>query len=267
MAYNMFDDQVYPITDEYNCISDDDVIPEPNVNPVFEDEPSFVEPLLSISDNMFEQQQSPSAMSPGDESYVDDFTDDEMNIKFANFASEAYIAPSDRRMTLLGYTCNKGLSNTNLSTYVDKQDKRVVISLRGTVPTNVMDLVSDIGIVSADKSFNTTRLSNHKKMIDQIVDKYPGYKLILSGHSLGGHLAEQLAETYPTATAVVFNPGTSLLESNLTTPQSNVIGYRTKGDPVSAGYSSISMKTIRSKNYNPHSILNFLDRTDNNVLG
>ena len=48
---------------------------------------------------MFEQQQNTQ-----DESYVDDFTDDEMNIKFANFASEAYVAPNDRRMNLLGYT-------------------------------------------------------------------------------------------------------------------------------------------------------------------
>ena len=75
-------------------------------------------------------------------------------------------------MTLLGYTY-KGLSNTNLSAYVDKPDKRVVISIRGTVPTNAMDLVSDIRILSADKAFNITRLSNHKKMIDEVLQKIP----------------------------------------------------------------------------------------------
>ena len=85
MDDNMFDNAVYPITDEYNFISDDDVIPEANVNPVFtpdglEDNLSFEEPLLSISDNMFE-----TIEPTNDESYVDDFTDDEMNIKFANF--------------------------------------------------------------------------------------------------------------------------------------------------------------------------------------
>ena len=56
----------------------------------------------------------------------------------------------------------------NLSTYVDKPDKRVVISIRGTVPTTLLDLVSDVGIVSADKTFNTTKLSNHKKIIDEV---------------------------------------------------------------------------------------------------
>ena len=135
---NMFDnDAVYPITDEYNLISDDEVIPEPNINPVFtpraqsaseanglEDEPSFDTPLLSISDNVFETIEPTS-----DESYVDNFTDDERNIKFANFASEAYISPSDRQMNLLGYTYNKGLSDKNLSTYVDKPDKKIVISI------------------------------------------------------------------------------------------------------------------------------------------
>jgi len=259
----MFDDAVYPITDEYNpLISEaDEVIQEPNVNPVFDDNLSFEEPLLSISDNMFETIEPTS-----DESYVDDFTDDQMNIKFANFASEAYIAPNDRRMALLGYTYNSKYSNKNISTYVDKPSKKIVISIRGTVPTDYQDLVSDIGILSADKAFNTTRLSNHKKVIDEVLQKYPNYKLILSGHSLGAYLVEQLASDYPDAHGIVFNPGTSLSKTNLSTPQSNVIGYRTRGDPVSAGYTNIPMKTLRSKNYNPHSILNFLDRTDNNIL-
>ena len=130
-----------------------------------------------------------------------------------------------------------------------------------------MDLVSDVGIVSADKSFNTTRLSTHKKMINDALEKYPGYKLISSGHSLGGYLAEQLASDYPDSQAIVFNPGTSLSETNLSNPQSNVIGYRRRGNPVSAGYSSIPMRTIRSKNYiDTHSITNFLDRRDTNIL-
>jgi len=269
MAYNMFDDAVYPITDEYNPLTseDDEVIPEQTTNPVFtptglEEEPSFEEPILSISDNMFEQQSA-----SGDETYVEDFTDNQANIKFANFASEAYISPNDRRMTLLGYTYNRKYSNENLSTYVDKPDKKIVIAIRGTVPTNFRDLVSDIGIISADTSFNATRLSAHKKMIDEVLQKYPAYKLILSGHSLGAYLVEQLAETYPDAHGIVFNPGTSLSKTALSTPQSNVIGYRTRGDPVSSGYSSIPMKTLRSTNYvDTHSISNFLDRTDNNIL-
>ena len=190
-----------------------------------------------------------------------------MNIKLSNFASEAYIAPNDRKMTLLGYTYNRKYSNENLSTYVDKPDKKIVIAILGTVPTNFRDLVSDVGIVSADNAFNTTRLSNHKKMIDEVLKKYLDYKLVLSGHSLGGYLVEQLAETYPSSQGVVFNPGTSLSETNLSTPQSNVIGYRTRGDPVSAGYSSMQMNTLRSKNYiDTHSITNFLDRRDNNIL-
>ena len=205
---NMFDDdQVYPIIDEYNPIltEADEVIPELNTNPVFEDEPSFQEPLLSISDNKFEQHTTRS-----DESYTYDFSDDSRNIKFANFASEAYLAPNDRQMNLLGYPYNKGLSDKNLSTCIDKQDKKIVISLRGTVPTNFRDLVSNVGIVSTDKAFNTTRLSAHKKMINEVLQKYPGYKLVLGGHSLGWYLAEQLASDFPSSQIIVFNPGTSL---------------------------------------------------------
>ena len=125
---------------------------------------------------------------------------------------------SNRKKTLLGYTYNKGLSDKNLSTYVVKRDKQIVLSLRGTVPTNYEDPVSDIGIVSTDKSLNTTRLSNNKKMINEVLQKYPGYKLVHSGHSLGACLAEQLASDFPSSQIIVFNPGTSLSESNLSTP-------------------------------------------------
>ena len=55
-------------------------------------------------------------------------------------------------MNLLGYTYNSKYSDENLSTYIDKPDKKIIVSIRGTVPTNLLDLVSDIGIVSADKS-------------------------------------------------------------------------------------------------------------------
>ena len=72
---NMFD-QVIPMTDEYNFISEDEVVPEQTTNPVFEDEPSFQEPLLSMSDNMFE-----TIESTPDETYVEDFTNNQTNIK------------------------------------------------------------------------------------------------------------------------------------------------------------------------------------------
>ena len=104
-------------------------------------------------------------------------------------------------------------------------------------------------------------------MIIRAIKKYPGYKFILSGHSLGGYLSEQLASEFPDAQGIVFNPGTSLSEINISSPQSIVIGYRTRFDPVSAGYTSIPMKTLRSKNFlDQHSINNFLDRNEFNIL-
>ena len=137
----------------------------------------------------------------------------------------------------------------------------------GTVPTNLLDLVSDVGIVSAEKAFNTTRLSALKKIIDDVLQKYPAYKLILTGRGLGAYFVERLASEYPSSQGVVFNSGTSLSETKLSNQQSNVIGYRTKGDPVSAGYSSIPIKALRSKNYiATHSTTNFLDRRDNTIL-
>jgi len=257
----MFDeDAVYPITDEYNFVTGNEVFPEFTQDPV--SEPTFSKPLLSISDNMFDQ-----GTKQQEENLIYDFSDDSRNIKFANFANESYIPPPDRKVSLLGYKYNKSFSDDELATYVDKQDKKLVISLRGTVPTNFRDLVSDIGIISADTTFNISRLSSHRKLIDAALKEYPEYQLVLTGHSLAGYLVEKLASIYPKSRGIVFNPGTSLNESNLSTPQSNVIGYRTRGDPVSLGYTSIPLKTLRSKfNLDRHSILNFIDRDNSNIL-
>ena len=102
-----------------------------------------------------------------------------------------------------------------------------------------------------------------KKIINKAIKRYPDYNVVLTGHSLAGVLVEELIKDYDNFQGIVFNPATSLSQSNMSDPQANLIGYRSTGDPVSLGYTSIPLKTIRSKyNIDRHSILNFIDRTE-----
>ena len=151
-------DAVIPITDAYNFISDDDVIPEFNENPNTVDQPTCNEPLLSISDNMFDEK-----LVYSNPTRKQNYNNDSFNIKFSNFASEVYEDINSRKPTLLNHEYINALSNENLTTYVDTNDRSLVISLRGTVPTNVEDIVSDIGIVGGDKSVLLQRVADCKK--------------------------------------------------------------------------------------------------------
>jgi hypothetical protein len=252
---NMFDNNVYPITDEYNLISDNEVLPEISEEPVSE------EPILSITDDIFTEQ------IEQDEQIPRDFSDNSYNIKFANFANEVYVDKNSRKSLLLNHKYIDNFSNKNLSTYVDKQDKSIVVAVRGTVASDYNDIISDIGIVAGDNEILLQRISEYKKIINKVIEKYPSYNVVLTGHSLGGYLVEELVKHYDTFQGIVFNPATSLSNVNTENPNPNIIGYRTTGDPVSLGYSNVNMKTIRNKfNIDRHSILNFIDRTENNIL-
>jgi hypothetical protein len=252
---NMFDNNVTPITDEYNLLSEDEVLPEMIEDPVVE------EPILSITDDIFTEQ------IEQDEQIPRDFSDNSYNIKLANFANEVYVDKNSRKSLLLNHKYIDNFSNKNLSTYVDDQDNSIVISIRGTVVSDYNDIISDIGIVGGDNEILLQRISEYKKIIDKTIEKYPNYNVVLTGHSLGGYLVQELVKHYDTFQGIVFNPATSLSNVNTENPNPNIIGYRTTGDPVSLGYSNVNMKTIRNKfNIDRHSILNFIDRTENNIL-
>ena len=255
----MFDNNVYPITDEYNLLSEDEVLPES----LSEISPEILpkEPILSVTDDMFTEQ------IEEDEQIPRNFNDDSYNIKFANFANEVYVDKNSRKSLLLNHKYIDNFSNKNLSTYVDKQDNSIVIAIRGTVATDYNDIISDIGIVGGSNEILLQRISDYKKIINKVIEKYPTYNVVLTGHSLGGYLVEELIKDYDDFQGIVFNPATSLSNINTEDPNPNIIGYRTSGDPVSLGYSNVNMKTIRNKfNVDRHSILNFIDRNENNIL-
>jgi len=90
------------------------------------------------------------------------------------------------------------VNTPTVDAYVDEATKSVMITLRGTVPTDKKDLVADANI-PLNRLSRTDRYIQDKMVVDQIVQRYPPdqYEHYLTGHSLGGAIVNQLKRDYP----------------------------------------------------------------------
>lgn len=76
------------------------------------------------------------------------------------------------------------------ATFLNKKDKTAVIAYRGTEPSTLGDLADDV--VFGFTSFKSAQMSLANKYYKYICDKYKDYEILLTGHSLGGALANSV---------------------------------------------------------------------------
>jgi len=106
---------------------------------------------------------------------------------------------------LEGYTFDPEYSNNNASTFI-RPDGTAIIAYRGTRPTNFDDLNTDASILAGQHRTDNP----HPRFIEAVnhynfvKDKYNNVDL--TGHSLGGTLADYVGRMHDEK-AVVFNPG------------------------------------------------------------
>jgi predicted esterase YcpF (UPF0227 family) len=84
-------------------------------------------------------------------------------------------------------------SNENVIT-IERPNKEYIMAVRGTRPTNVNDLAADAQILINDK--NNIRVNSVKEVYKSFRAEEPTAKLTLTGHSLGAHVAHELANQY-----------------------------------------------------------------------
>ena len=102
---------------------------------------------------------------------------------------------------------DQDLDDSLFSVWVDEGDKEVHVALRGT-KMNYDDLAADWSIIVSNSSGKVDEI---REYLEKVVDKYDGYELDVSGHSLGGN---ELIEAFEGGEGLegygrvnLFNPG------------------------------------------------------------
>lgn len=166
-----------------------------------------------------------------------------------------------------GYTFDPEYSTNNASTFI-RPDGTAILAYRGTRPTNLDDLNTDAAILAGQHRTNEP----HQRFVEAVnhynfvKDKYNN--LDLTGHSLGGTIADFVARQSGER-AVVFNPGeTPFSLSVIPAGESRTRIYRTNTFDVVSFSNSMypHAESIRivpqtessSDWFGSHSLLNFL---------
>ena len=108
----------------------------------------------------------------------------------AKMASLAYDAPAKRPTDMEGYRLDPDFNDKYNMVYVGKV---VYLVFRGTSPTDVRDIKSDLEIVRGTEVTNE-RFREALELADKVHKKYKGKTMITVGHSLGGRLAQIVAK-------------------------------------------------------------------------
>jgi hypothetical protein len=169
---------------------------------------------------------------------------------FAEFSNQAY---NKDKKDLNGYEFQTTF-NDNLDVY--KKDDKVIFSHKGTDPKDPNDLYTDAKLAKGEIK-DTSRYKNSKKFVDDYMRKNPDVKAMHTGHSLGGKLANEIANDF-NHRSIGFNSGASPLENS--SKNKNHREFATKNDPISL--SNMFQQNVSYINQkpgeNPHSINNFL---------
>jgi len=175
---------------------------------------------------------------------------------------------------LKGFILDTELSNDKHSVFHNSLTGETVISYKGTNPTHIDDLYTDLQIAQLfTNEDNTHRFKESEKVYEETKLKYGSVNAIAS-HSLGGTIALHVSNKY-NVDSYVFNPGISLekVAHNDTTTSKQYI-FRTEMDPVSIGSKLIDTRgnrtiiTVKQKNIlDSHSIDNFYSNAIRNNDG
>jgi len=173
----------------------------------------------------------------------------------------------DNFQLLKDFYLDEDLSSKKNSVFVNERTQEVVVSYKGTNPTNFEDLYDDAMIAALFENENKTkRFREANELYDRVKSKYGENNTIkITGHSLGGSIAMYVGESNDVETHS-FNAGISgmrALENDHQNNKQKSYVYRTRYDPVSAGayvnrdQNRVIVSVEQKDAFDPHSIDNF----------
>jgi len=119
------------------------------------------------------------------------------------------------------YAIDENLSNDVGVVLKNNNDNSAILAYRGTDPTNIFDLNADAQLATGlDRLLPfQTRLQRAEDMYKNVKNVYPNVEL--TGHSLGGYLADHISREN-NEKAVVFNPGLTPITTHTLPPVGNI---------------------------------------------
>jgi hypothetical protein len=171
-----------------------------------------------------------------------------------------------------GYTFDREYSNNNASTFI-RPDGTAIIAYRGTRPNNFDDLNTDASIVMGQHRTDIPhpRFVEAVNHYDYVKNKYNNVDL--TGHSLGGTLADYVGRMHDEK-AVVFNPGESPFSLSVI-PASNtsktriyrtntfdIVSFSNSMYPHAQSIRIVPQTDSQSDWFGSHNLTNFLPSLD-----
>jgi hypothetical protein len=190
--------------------------------------------------------------------------------RFANasyyFKRQSYVKQflNEMRETR-GFILDKELSNDEVSTFVNRITNEVVVAYRGTA--SIKDVGTDLMVLTSTERLSF-RVRSSLKLMEQVLRKYRGFKVVSTGHSLSGFLSRIVANSFGLESHN-FNPAESIHGSFI--PQNAMtFNYRTHYDAVSIlAKNSIRVSTKIGNEAtieSVHRLNNFYNKRSNRVF-
>jgi len=190
-------------------------------------------------------------------------------------ADESY-RDKDKRIPIIdGYIYDIDLSTKRSAVYINPNNKKIIIAHRGTVKTDTSDLKQD-ALILAGQVDKSDRLKRSLETVDDVIKKYPSFRISNTGHSLGSRIASEIGLRLPVIDSKVIgfsNAGSpfeipknlfnklkcSIVNSENCKKLKNQKFYTTGFDPISISNIIHAGKTEFSlpKSLNVHSLKNF----------
>lgn len=166
-----------------------------------------------------------------------------------------------------GFSKVRDMSDRRSKVYRDNKNGDIYVGFRGTQPTNLNDLKTDLNILNGTQSKDNRFIQSTEK-VKNVKQLFPDSKVYLTGHSLGGKISQDIGRTEKgIAGSFNFSPGTNPIVEGFTkifgdkskTPQFN---YATRFDPISSPALIINRqneenKYVNWKAFDPHTLMNY----------
>lgn len=142
--------------------------------------------------------------------------------QFQDFIKQSYKLSKEN---VADYFLNKNISTREVQVWVDEEKKRVIIVFTGTYHT--LDWLNNYELIKG-KYTRTKRFKHAKKILDEALDKYKGFKFTLVSHSQSGQITH-LLDSDKIFEVISYNPAFLPFQKQ----NDNEYIVKTSGDPVS----------------------------------